>query len=128
LDARQVGKLCQQHKLTVLLATPTFLRTYLRRCEKEELATVDVVITGAEKLPADLAAAFEEKFGVRPVEGYGTTELSPLVSVNVPPGRMMGSNAGMREGTVGRPVPGVSVKVVNPESGTSLPPGQSGML
>ncbi|MEX2026778.1 MAG: MFS transporter, partial [Pirellulaceae bacterium] len=67
LDAKQIGKLTQKHKGTLLLATPTFLRTYVRRCEKEEFATLDVVVAGAEKLPLDLMDSFEQKFGVRPV-------------------------------------------------------------
>ncbi|MFV2067923.1 MAG: AMP-binding protein [Pirellulales bacterium] len=129
LDARQIGKLCQQHHGTFLLSTPTFLRTYLRRCTKEQLASMEVVVAGAERLPADLCDAFEKKFGVRPVEGYGTTELSPLVSVNVPPTRSpTGPGAGMKEGTVGRPVPGVSVKIVDRETGETLGTGESGML
>jgi acyl-[acyl-carrier-protein]-phospholipid O-acyltransferase/long-chain-fatty-acid--[acyl-carrier-protein] ligase len=127
-EARQVGKLAQRHAATILLATPTFLRGYLRRCEKEQLASVDVVVAGAEKLPIELCAAFEEKFGVRPVEGYGTTELSPLVSVNIPPSRSMGSDVDRKEGTVGRPIPNVAAKVVDIDSGAVLPAGQSGLL
>jgi acyl-[acyl-carrier-protein]-phospholipid O-acyltransferase/long-chain-fatty-acid--[acyl-carrier-protein] ligase len=129
LDAKQVGKLCKQHKGTLLLSTPTFLRTYLRRCEKDELATLDVVVAGAEKLPQDLIESFDAKFGVRPVEGYGTTELSPLVSVNIPPTRSLGNfQVDRKEGSVGRPVPGVSAKTVHPETGEPLPAGEAGRL
>ena len=92
LDAKQVGKLCQKSGGTVLLATPTFLRTYARRCEPDEFSTLDVVITGAEQLPRDVADAFEKRFGVRPLEGYGTTEVSPVVSVNIPAGRALGGH------------------------------------
>ena len=84
LDAKQVGKLSEKYKVTVLLGTPTFLRGYLRRVTPEQFQWLDVVVVGAEKMPGDLFDAFEKKFGVRPVEGYGTTELSPLVSVNIP--------------------------------------------
>ena len=45
---------------------------------------LDVVVAGAEKLPVELCDAFEKKFGVRPVEGYGATEMSPLAAANVP--------------------------------------------
>jgi acyl-[acyl-carrier-protein]-phospholipid O-acyltransferase / long-chain-fatty-acid--[acyl-carrier-protein] ligase len=69
---------------TVLLATPTFLRSYLRRIEPKQFQWLQIVVLGAEKMPLGLAEEFEQQFGVRPVEGYGTTELSPLVSVNVP--------------------------------------------
>jgi acyl-[acyl-carrier-protein]-phospholipid O-acyltransferase / long-chain-fatty-acid--[acyl-carrier-protein] ligase len=129
LDARQIGKLAEKNGGTLLLSTPTFLRTYLRRCEPEEFKTLDVVVCGAEKLPQDLANEFEKKFGVRPVEGYGTTELSPLVSVNVPPSRSVDNfQADRREGSVGRTVPGVSAKVTHLETGAELKAGESGML
>jgi acyl-[acyl-carrier-protein]-phospholipid O-acyltransferase/long-chain-fatty-acid--[acyl-carrier-protein] ligase len=129
LDAKIVGKLCREHRATVLLSTPTFLRGYMKRCEKEDFAALDVVVLGAEKVPADLFDAFEQKFGVRPVEGYGTTELSPLVSVNVPPSRTRAKDAlEVREGSVGRPVPGVRAKIVHPETGAEMPIGESGML
>jgi acyl-[acyl-carrier-protein]-phospholipid O-acyltransferase / long-chain-fatty-acid--[acyl-carrier-protein] ligase len=129
LEAKQVGKLCREHQVTILLTTPTFLRTYWRRCEKEDFATLDVVVCGAEKLPADLAEEFEKKFGVKPVEGYGTTELSPLVSVNIPPSRTFQPEyVGLKEGTVGRPVPGVGAKIVHLETGEDVGLDTPGML
>ena len=129
LDGRQVGQLCEKYTPTILLATPTFLRTYLRRCTREQLSTLDVVVAGAEKLPVELCDAFEEKFGVRPVEGYGATELSPLVSVNIPPSRTSGElDVELKEGTVGRPIPGVSARIVDLDTGADLGGNQPGML
>ena len=128
LDARQVGKLAGRHGATVLLATPTFLKSYIRRCSPEDFAKMDVVVVGAEKMPIALADEFQKRFGVRPVEGYGTTELSPLVSVNVPASRSLGIDVDCKDGTVGRPVPGVSVKTVDPDSLEDLPDGAAGML
>lgn len=129
LDAKIVGKLCKENKGTVLLSTPTFLRGFIRRVESDEFATLDVVVTGAEKLPPDICDAFEAKFKVRPVEGYGTTELSPLVSVNVPPTRSSNINqVDRKEGTVGRPIPGVSAKITDLDTGAELPVETPGML
>lgn len=129
LEPRQIGKLCKQHKGTILLSTPTFLRGFVRRCDKEDFETLNVIVTGAEKLPQDLADAFEQKFGMRPVEGYGCTELSPLASVNIPPSRSVDNfQPDRKEGTVGRPVPGVSAKIVDLDTGEELGPGASGML
>ena len=129
LEAQAVGKLCDQHRVTILLSTPTFLRSYLKRIAPEHFAALEVVVAGAERLPGDLSDAFEQKYGVRPVEGYGTTELSPLVSVNIPPNRSVGrDNSGVKEGSVGRPVPGVEAKVVHPETGAALPVGEAGLL
>lgn len=129
LDARQVGKLADKYKATVLLGTPTFLRGYMRRVTPEQFANLDVVVVGAEKMPSELFEAFEQKFGVRPVEGYGATELSPLVSVNIPPSRSSAKYQPDRiEGSVGRPLPGVSARVVSPDSGEELCAGEDGML
>jgi acyl-[acyl-carrier-protein]-phospholipid O-acyltransferase / long-chain-fatty-acid--[acyl-carrier-protein] ligase len=129
LEAREVGKLCRRHGATILVATPTFVRSYLRRCEPADFAKLDVVFTGAERLPSELAAAFEERFGVRPVEGYGTTELSPVVCANMPPSRAASkTHQGVKEGTVGMPLPGIRVKVVDLDTGEDLGPNKSGML
>ena len=129
LDGRMVGKLSEKHGVTIIGATPTFLRTYLKRCTPEQLKTLDLAIVGAEKLPEDLANAFKEKFGVEPTEGYGTTELSPLGAFNVPlhrSGTM--DQPGTKAGTVGRVMPGATAKVVHPETNEELPPDAEGLL
>jgi acyl-[acyl-carrier-protein]-phospholipid O-acyltransferase / long-chain-fatty-acid--[acyl-carrier-protein] ligase len=129
LEAREVAKLCRKHGTTIIVTTPTFIRSYLRRCEPEDFAKLDVLFTGAEKLPVEIADAFQKRFGVRPTEGYGTTELSPIVAANVPLSRAADrKHAGVKEGTVGRPVPGVTAKVVDLDTGEDLPPGKAGML
>lgn len=129
LDARQIGELIEKHGATILLATPTFLRSYIKRCTKEQFKTLDVVVVGAEKLTSDLADAFEKQFGVRPSEGYGCTELSPLVSVNVPASRAPEQGQAVaKEGTVGRPVPGVAAKITDLDTGAELAAEQPGML
>ncbi len=129
LDYRQVGALCRKYKGTVMVSTATFLRTYLRRCPPEDFASLEVLVTGAEKLPMELADAFEQKFGVRPYEGYGTTELSPVVAFNVAPSRRLaGQEPINKRGTIGKPIPGVFAKVVDLDTGEDLGPNQPGML
>jgi acyl-[acyl-carrier-protein]-phospholipid O-acyltransferase/long-chain-fatty-acid--[acyl-carrier-protein] ligase len=129
LDARQVGKLAERYGATVILGTPTFIRGYVRRISAEQFAKIDTCIVGAEKMPAELFEAFERKFGVRPVEGYGTTELSPLVSVNIPPVRSAATVQPDRcEGSVGRPLPGECARIADPDTGEDLPTGEDGML
>ncbi|MCY2984527.1 MAG: AMP-binding protein [Planctomycetota bacterium] len=130
LDARQIGKLAEANKSTVVLATPTFLRTYLRRVEPEQFKTVEVVIVGAEKMPMALSDEFEKKFGVRPTEGYGTTELSPVAAVNLPTSRATAESkdAGQRDGSVGKPLPGVSARVVSLDDASVLQTNESGMI
>jgi acyl-[acyl-carrier-protein]-phospholipid O-acyltransferase / long-chain-fatty-acid--[acyl-carrier-protein] ligase len=130
LEPRQIGKLIEQTKCTVVLGTPTFLRSFLKRIEPEQFKSVEVVIVGAEKMPIPLAEAFEARFGVRPTEGYGTTELSPVVSVNFPPkrARTPADMQGLREGSVGRPLPGVHARSVSLDDGRVLGPNEDGML
>lgn len=129
LDARQIGKLAEQYKATVLLATPTFLRNYIRRVEPQQFKTLDVIVLGAEKMPIEVADDFQKTFGVRPVEGYGTTELSPLVSVNIPPTRSQTKPGdGLREGTVGKPIEHVFARTVSIDDDSPLPAGQTGLL
>lgn len=131
LEPKQIAKLIETYKCTIVLGTPTFLRGFLKRIEPQQFKTVDVVVVGAEKMPIPLAQAFEERFGVRPIEGYGTTELSPVVAVNVPPSRartLEGKNA-LREGSVGKPIPGVHARAVSLEDHSKvLGPDQTGMI
>ena len=129
LDARTIGELCEKYKATVMVVTPTFLRSYLKRCESKQLASLEIIISGAERLPADLTDAFREKFGVTPSEGYGATELSPVVSCNIPDARARDhEHPQTRPGTVGRPLPGVLAKVVDPETGAEVGVGGEGRL
>lgn len=135
LDFNAIGDACEKYGVTVIITPPTFLSGMFRRCGKEQLATVRKVITGAEKLSPKLAAMFERKFGVTPREGYGCTELSPAAALNLPDftqGQFV--QEGGRPGTVGRALPGVAVKIVNPGSldicptGEAVPCGEQGLL
>ncbi len=129
LDAKVVGKLARDYHATVLMATPTFLRTYIRRTEPDDFSTLEVVFGAAEKLTTDVTDAFEEKFGVRPREAYGATELSPLVAANVPPSRHVPGRAiDAREGTVGKPILGCTAKITEREGFDELPIGEEGLL
>ncbi len=129
LEAKAIGELIYKHKCTFLIAAPTFLQNFIRRCLPEELSSIKYCITGAEKLPARIREAFREKFGVEPLEGYGTTECSPIVSVNIPDFRAPGYyQVGTKHGTIGQPLPGISVRVVDPDSGEVLPENTPGVL
>jgi acyl-[acyl-carrier-protein]-phospholipid O-acyltransferase/long-chain-fatty-acid--[acyl-carrier-protein] ligase len=129
LEANAIGDLVRRHRVTFLIATPTFLQLYLRRCTPEQFGSLRLVLTGAEKLPERLAQAFEDRFGIRPLEGYGTTECSPVIAVSGPGYRAPGFyQRGARRGHVGQPLPGLSVCVVDPETFQQLPPGAPGML
>ena len=132
LEAAKLAEIIHEHNVHLAVTTPTFLRGYLKRATREQLSSLWGIVTGAEKLPPDLAAQFEEKFGIPVREGYGLTETSPVVSVNLndPYG---GSKAFPRQslhkrGTVGKPVPGVAVRISNPDTGQDQPSNQTGMI
>jgi acyl-[acyl-carrier-protein]-phospholipid O-acyltransferase/long-chain-fatty-acid--[acyl-carrier-protein] ligase len=129
LEGRVVGRLARERKATILLGTPTLLRAYERRVPPEDFASLEMAAAGSERLPQAVSDAFETKFGIRPFQGYGATELGPIVAANVPVSRAIGDpSAGLREGTVGRPAAGVRVEVRDPETGQVLGPGEQGVL
>jgi len=128
-DAKTIGETVQKYRATLLISTPTFYGGYIRRCTREEFATLRYVIAGAEKLREQIATSFQEKFGVPILEGYGCTEVAPVVSVNLPDVVFDNqTQIGNKPGTVGHPIPGVVVKVVNPETFEPLTCGEEGLL
>ena len=129
LDAQVIGELVKRYKVTFMVATPTFLQAYMRRCSAESFGSLQYVLVGAEKLPERLAQAFEDTFGIRPLEGYGCTECSPVVTVNGRDFRAPGfRQVGAKRGKIGHPLPGVTVKVVDIDTGKPLALGNAGML
>jgi acyl-[acyl-carrier-protein]-phospholipid O-acyltransferase/long-chain-fatty-acid--[acyl-carrier-protein] ligase len=127
--AKEIGELCRAYGCTVHVSTATFLRFYLRKCEAEDFKTIRLLICGAEKLPAALSEEFQKKFGVLPLEGYGCTELSPVVATNLPDQDLDHyKQIGNRPGTVGQPLPGVAARAVHPDTFEPLPAGQEGLL
>ncbi len=129
LDARMIGQLVCDNAVTFVLATPTFLQLYLHGCAPEQFGSVRVVAVSAEKLPDRLASAFEEQFGVRPFEAYGCTECAPAVAVNTSDFRSAGfRQVGVKRGKIGHPLPGICVRIVDPETQLPMPLGQPGLM
>jgi acyl-[acyl-carrier-protein]-phospholipid O-acyltransferase/long-chain-fatty-acid--[acyl-carrier-protein] ligase len=128
-DAKVIGELVEKYKATFLLGTPTFCGTYARKCTREQFASLRYIVVGAEKLREALRREFQEAFGKELLEGYGCTELSPVVSINTPDVRDGAEyQRGNKVGTVGLPLPGVAARVVDPDTRQVLPPGQEGLL
>ena len=129
LDAQVIGELVKKYKVTFMVATPTLLQAYMRRYSPESFGSLQYVLVGAEKLPERLAQAFEDTFGIRALEGYGCTECSPVVTVNGRDFRAPGfRQVAAKRGKIGHPLPGVTVKVVDIESGKPVAAGISEML
>ena len=129
LDGTLVGRMAGQDSCTLLFATPTFLLNYMRRCKRQDFKMLRFVVAGAEKLKPALIDDFENTFGLRPREGYGATELSPLVALNVPDVELGGvRQVGTKEGSVGHAIPGLALQVVHPETSRLLDDDEPGVL
>ncbi len=129
LEAKAIGALVSRYAVTFLLSTPTFLQAYIRRCSPEDFGSLQYVMAGAEKLPERVSLAFEDRFGIRPLEGYGCTECSPVVTVNTRDFRAAAfRQVGGKRGSIGHPLPGISVRIVDPETLRPAPAGEKGLL
>lgn len=129
LEARKIGEMCRNHRVTILVSTPTFCWSYVRQCSPGDFASLRIAVVGAERMKPELGQVFKEKFGQDIYEGYGCTELSPVVAVGRPdysdPDQ---TQVGHKPGTVGHPIPGVAVRVVNLDTFEDLGPDQEGLL
>jgi acyl-[acyl-carrier-protein]-phospholipid O-acyltransferase/long-chain-fatty-acid--[acyl-carrier-protein] ligase len=131
IETKRLAELISLHQVNVLLATPTFLRGYMKRIDPDQLKSLELVVTGAEKLPQNLADAFEEKFGVRPMEGYGLTETSPATNVNLPtPDQVTNSHCipALLNGSVGQLLPGIAIRLTDPVTNAPVPLDQPGII
>ena len=132
VDVVKNAEIIERHKITLLVTTPTFLRGYLKRAQPEQFSSIKLLVTGAEKLPTELGALFEAKFGKHVLEGYGLTETSPVVSTNLPDPAPRHPNENIqssnRFGSVGKLLPGQGAQIRHPETDAVLPPHELGIL
>ena len=132
LDTRKIIDALREESCTVWVAAPTFARPVFKKAEPRDLRTLEVVVTGAEKLPDDLAQFAREKFHLEIMQGYGLTETSPVTGVNQPdPPVVTGTGspqAGQRPGTVGRLMPGMTARVLDPDTMAERPATETGLV
>jgi acyl-[acyl-carrier-protein]-phospholipid O-acyltransferase/long-chain-fatty-acid--[acyl-carrier-protein] ligase len=131
LETKRLAELIAIHQVDVLLSTPTFMRGFMKRVDSAQLASLKLVVTGAEKLPQSLSEAFNEKFGVSPQEGYGLTETSPATNVNLPDPADLEQAVTIpssRIGTVGQLLPGIAIRMTDPTTDDHLTINQQGMI
>jgi acyl-[acyl-carrier-protein]-phospholipid O-acyltransferase/long-chain-fatty-acid--[acyl-carrier-protein] ligase len=132
LDIPKNAQLIKENEITLLLATPTFLRGYMKKAEPSQMEPLQLIVRGAEKLQEELRIAFKEKFGKDVMQGYGLTETAPVVSVNLPdPPRNKPSDQiqpAERPGSTGKLAPGIAARIRDPESGKRLSLHETGML
>lgn len=135
LEVKKLAELIEKYRVSLMIATPTFLRGYLRGVNREALTSIKLCVTGAEKLPRTVAEAFEARFGKRVLEGYGLTETSPVSNVNLPDPEPLGAEdsgyvwlPGHRQGSVGQLLPGLALRITDPETDKPQSIHQSGMI
>ncbi len=129
LGTERMARLARESGAAVLITTPALLKFYIRKARKEDMAGLRYIIAGGGKLPPGLADSFENKFGVRPLEAYGSAEASPVAALSVPhSGKGDNLQSGWQESSAGMPLPGVAMKVIDTVTGGHLPPGKEGQL
>jgi acyl-[acyl-carrier-protein]-phospholipid O-acyltransferase/long-chain-fatty-acid--[acyl-carrier-protein] ligase len=129
MDGKALGKLAEQAGATFLLSTPTFVRGYLRRIEAQQFSKIRFAVVGAERCDAELKRLFKERYNADLLEGYGCTDLCPVVAINLPEVKRDGEHeVRARDGSVGRALPGIHVFTVHPETHEVLPTGAEGLL
>ncbi|MBS0664491.1 MAG: AMP-binding protein [Verrucomicrobia bacterium] len=132
LDTRKIVDAIRDEQVTVLLGAPTFIRPILRKAQPSELRSLHLVVTGAEKLPDDLYKAFLETFHIEILQGYGLTETTPASNINQPHPPVTTETAepqvGKKAGSTGRLLPGMTVRIVSPETGEEVPIGDQGIV
>lgn len=132
LDTRKLIDAIAEEEVTTMIAAPTFLRPLLKKAKPAELRSLKLVVTGAEKLPDDLARSFLERFHLEILQGYGLTETTPVSNVNQPDPPVVTQTAepqvGKKSGSVGRLLPGMTARVVDPDTGEFRPLTQTGII
>lgn len=132
LDTRKIAEVIEEEAVSVMIGAPTFLRPMLKKAERHELRSLRLVVSGAERMPLDLYEAFKDRFGLEIMQGYGLTETSPVSNVNVPdPPRPRGAaefQRAHRLGSVGRLLPGMTARIIDPDTGEPLPLTSTGMI
>lgn len=128
-DALTIGRLAETHRATFFLSTPTFCLQYARKLKPNQFASLKYIIVGAEKLRDSVADEFRRHFGLDLLAGYGCTELGPGVAINIPDVVHDGvMHCGTRPGSVGRPLAGIAIRIVDPETYAPVPAGQQGLV
>ncbi|WP_428034486.1 acyl-[ACP]--phospholipid O-acyltransferase [Amphritea sp.] len=132
-DAVNIGKGVTKYRATLICATSTFLRLYTRSKKLHPLMfqSIRVAVAGAERLDPAVQQAFEARFRVPVIEGYGSTETTPVASVNLPDHLSVDGwfvQVGSRPGTVGLALPGSTFRIVDPVTLEELPTGEDGLI
>lgn len=121
-DVIEVFKAIEKYKVKSFSAVPAMIYAMLSytQADQYDLSSLESVGSGSAPLPVALLHAFEQRFGAKVHEGYGLSEAAPIVTAHK-------KGIEIKPGSVGIPIPGVEVKVVN-NDGDEVPPGEVGEL
>ena len=128
LDSAVIVRSVRDFKVTILAATPTFLQKYMMKAKGEDFKSLRLCITGAEKLRTELTERYRNMTGRDIIEGYGCTELSPIVTINLNNSIYTLGTKSDHPGSIGCPLPGIHARIVDIDTGIELPPGEDGKL
>ena len=120
LDYKKIPTMIKEEKATLIAATPIFFAGYLKASQPGDFESVRIALPGADKTPDWLRQGYRDKHNIELCEAYGATETSPGVSVNTPYDN--------RPGSIGKPLPGVQVRIVDLDTGKNLPHGNEGKI
>ena len=133
LEAKKLNELIEEHKIALVVSTPTFARSMLRRATADTYKSVKYFVVGAEKLQKVVADEFRDKCGITVLEGYGLTETAPVCAVNLDDAGSTPEQPyfvpGRRFGSVGPLLPGLAVRLTDPDDDSvSVPLNEQGMI
>ena len=120
LEYKTIATIIREERPTIMIGTPSFLSGYVRKSDPGDFTSLRIVMCGADKCPEALRQEYLDKHGITVFEGYGTTETSPVISVNLP-----GSN---KPGSVGKVVANARVKIENYDTGDDCKPNDVGRI
>jgi acyl-[acyl-carrier-protein]-phospholipid O-acyltransferase/long-chain-fatty-acid--[acyl-carrier-protein] ligase len=120
LDFKAICNIAREEKPTIMVGTPSFFWGYLQKSEPGDFKTFRLIVAGADKCPDALREGWMKKHGVTLLEGYGATETSPVISVNL--------HEYNRPGSTGRVIPNVQVRIENLETGEECKTGEVGKI
>ncbi len=120
LDYKIICGLLKKYSVTLMAGTPSFYYGYLKKSNPGDFDSIKFALSGADTLPNQVYEGFLEKHNLKIHDAYGATETSPAIAINVP--------SAHRVGSVGKPIPGVDVKIINLETDEELPTGETGKI